>query len=76
MIFSENSTTKCTGSDCSAGDITPAIGAAIGLVLTLTGWYCSSDTSCDLCEEKKKEKGDCFEHVSYRHSSTKFSKCI
>ena len=37
MIFSENSTTKCTGNDCSAGDITPTIGAAIGLVLTLTG---------------------------------------
>ena len=55
MIFSENSTTKCTGSDCSAGDVTPTIGAAIGLVLTLTGvTVVYSDTSCDLCEEKKK----------------------
>ena len=39
LKFSENPTTECTGSDCSAGGITPTIGAAIGggLVLTLTG---------------------------------------
>ena len=75
MILSENSTTKCTGSDCSAGGITPTIGAAIGLVFTLTG-VTVVVIPVVICVRRRKEKGDCFERVSYHNSSTKFSKCI